>query len=442
MLALRFERPFAGRHRGEDTDVVVVLIRAAVIIAAFAVPLDAAWALSTPLFIFLHVMLGVAIIFTFVQGFLFFRSYSLHVCRPIALVVDLLLVTAITATFADSGRNLFEIYYLVVITAAIWYRRSGAIITALVAFGLSIAAEYMATSYDPAKLAAQLAVTRLPLLLLVAIITAYLVRARDSERALNIEINHELRLARRLQSAMLPDQVPPVPGFDIAVRFQPARYVGGDLYAIQVLDDSRLLVVLADMAGKSVYGLVHLSALNSHLVAATHERLTPTEMAERINRAIYPALQPDSYAALFIASIETATGKIEFVNCGHLPPLLIHDGDIGNAVELSTEGILVGAVEEPAYQMKSEVLRPGDVAIFYTDGISEVRNRTNEQLGTARVLQAVERAVERDAEAICESVMSAYRDFSAARNTDDATLIVIRRPGPGRSSAPVSSESA
>ncbi len=427
-MSADFRRPIEARQRVEDTDIIVALIRAAVIIALLVVPPETRGLLNAPPF--MQAMLIIGILFTFLLATLFFGNYSMHPYRPVALLIDLMLVTAITVTFSESWRDLSQIYYVVVITGAIWYRRGGAIITAVLAILLSFAVDRITTGYDWWVLATELSFTRVPLLLLVAVITGYLVRARDSERALNIEIDHELRLARRLQSAMLPDQVPEVPELDISLTFRPARYVGGDLYSIRILDEGRLLVVLADMAGKSVYGLVHLSALNSHLVAAVHEGLSLAEMALRINRGIYPALQPDCYAALFIATIEIATGKIEFVNCGHLPPLLIRAGDVENVVELSSGGILIGAIEDPDYEMVTEHLERGDIVVFYTDGISDVRNKNREEWGTSGVLQAVEAAIDEDAATIAQSIIAAHEAFSVARHNDDATLIVLRRQRP------------
>ncbi len=427
-LSTDFRSIFAARERVEDTDIVVALIRAAVIIALLVVPPDTRGLINAPPF--MQAMLVIGILFTFLLAALFFGNYTMHPYRPLALLIDLLLVTAITTTFWEDWPDLFQIYYLVVITAAVWYRRSGAIITALLAIVLGFAVEHATTDYDWQVLAAEFSVTRVPLLLLVAFITGYLVRARDAEHALNIEIDHELRLARRLQSAMLPDQIPETPELDISLTFRPARYVGGDFYSIRMLGEGRLLLVLADMAGKSVYGLVHLSALNSHLVAAVHEGLSPAQMAVRINRGIYPALHPDSYAALFIATIEIATGKVEFVNCGHLPPLLIRPGDSREVVELSSGGILIGAIEDPDYEMRTEQLDVGDIMVFYTDGISEVRNKHKEEFGTSGVLAAVEAVSDESAAMIADSIITAHEAFSVAHYNDDATLIVLRRQAP------------
>ena len=223
--------------RAEDTDIIVALIRAAVIISVLVVPPETRGLYGAPQI--MQAMLLVGIIFTLIQAILLFGNHNLRPYRLAALSLDLLLVNAITMTFAKSGRDLFQIYFLVVITAAIWYRRTGAIVTALAAIILSIAAEWRTTGYDPWVLAQDYLVTRAPLLLIIAVITGYLVKARDAERATIAGLDHELRMARSLQAEMLPQQLPDVPQLDIAVAFHPARHVGGDLYNLQLTDDGR-----------------------------------------------------------------------------------------------------------------------------------------------------------------------------------------------------------
>lgn len=425
-LASDLSRSSAAYPRADDTDILVALIRASAIIAILVFPPETRGLLSAPPY--MQQVLVIAILFLFAQAWLFFRGLPLHPHRPVALVVDTLLVLAITLTFAAHRRNLFEIYYLVVIAGALWYGRRGALSAAVVAIVLSYIVEYLTLAPDPLLLAAQLLITRVPLLLLVAIITSYLVRARDVEHALNIEVDHELRLARSLQAAMLPTRIPQLPGYRIQLRFEPARHVGGDLYRIQTLPDGRLLLVLVDMAGKSVYGLVHLSALNSHLDAALADGVPPAELATRVNRGIYQTLQPDSYAACFFAALDPATATIEFVNCGHVPPLLLHPGGTPTE-ELSTGGILIGAVEQPEYTALTRVLQPGDLLVLFTDGICEARNAHGEQLGPEGIEAALHIAREESEDIAhwADAVVAARHAFAAEEHADDATLVLLTR---------------
>ncbi len=351
----------------------------------------------------------------------------MNMLRPVALCIDLCLITAIVASFGELSSNLFETYYLLIIIAAIWYRRSGALTVAAVALGLSVYADYQITGDSVHTLLAEMLWSRLPLFMLVAVTAGYLVRALEEEREQNIQIDHELRLARRLQREMLPDAMPDPPGYDIGLRFSPARYVGGDLYLLQMQDSKRMLLTLADMAGRSVYGLVHLSALNSHLRTAIADDEPVDEIAHRINRGTYDVLQPDSFAAAFIASLELSTGTFTFVNCGHLPPMLLRDGDPDRAMELHSGGILIGAVHDPDYTPQTVSLEPGDLLVCCTDGISEARDDEGRQFGQEHILKVIGDNPGLNASDLASTILQESNEFAASPTRDDATIILLRR---------------
>ncbi|MFP3904498.1 MAG: PP2C family protein-serine/threonine phosphatase [Armatimonadota bacterium] len=424
-------RPPEAHQRGENTDLFVALIRAAVVIAlilAFTynshLPGDIL-ALRSPLF--LQVAWVLAAAFTVLVFVGLWVGLDLNMLRPVALCIDLCLLTAIVASFGELGSNLFETYYLLIIIAAIWYRRSGALTVAAVALGLSVWADYQITGDSVHTLLAEMLWSRLPLFMLVAVTTGYLVRALEQEREQNVQINHELRLARRLQREMLPESLPDPPGYDIGLRFSPARYVGGDLYLLQMQDSDRMLLTLADMAGRSVYGLVHLSALNSHLRTAIADDEPVDEIARRINRGTYEVLQPDSFAAVFIASLQLSTGAFTFVNCGHLPPMLLREGDPDRAEELHSGGILIGAVQHPDYTPDVTTIEPGDLLVCCTDGISEARNHEGRQFGQEHILQVIGDTPDLSLGDLASKILEESDDFAASPTRDDATVILLRR---------------
>ncbi|MFO7947505.1 MAG: SpoIIE family protein phosphatase [Armatimonadota bacterium] len=430
-------RPPEAQQRGENTDLFVTLIRAAVVIAlilAFTynshLPGDIL-ALRSPLFLQIAWVLAAA--FTVLVFVGLWIGLDLHVLRPAALCIDLCLITAIVASFGELSSNLFETYYLLIIIAAIWYRRSGALTVAAVALGLSVWADYQITGDSVPTLLTEMLWSRLPLFMLVAVTAGYLVRALEQEREQNIQINHELRLARRLQREMLPESLPEPPGYEIGLRFSPARHVGGDLYLLQMQDSERMLLTLVDMAGRSVYGLVHLSALNSHLRTAIADDEPVDEIARRINRGTYDVLQPDSFAAAFIASLQLSTGIFTFVNCGHLPPMLLRDGDPDRAAELHSGGILIGAVQEPDYEPDVTTIEPGDLLVCCTDGISEARNEEGRQFGQEHILQVIGDNPNLSAGELASRILQESADFAVSPTRDDATIILLQRKRTGAS---------
>jgi serine phosphatase RsbU (regulator of sigma subunit) len=406
----------------DESDIAAALVRTAFIISFTLTPFVVRITVERALPV--QVMLVVASAFNLLLFGAYLRGHRLPLKRPLAILVDLALITSAIASFREIPYQrdwLVAMYYLIIMVAAIWHRRTGAVLTALVAsvmygmvgqsipFGLGL-----------------LWGGHTPVLLLVAVTASYVVLARDRERAYSERLQHEMSLARHLQETMLPAELPTLPGLDIGYCFRPARVVGGDLYDAVRISDSQLLVGMGDMAGKSVYGLFHLSLLHSHLHAAAGEMTEPAEIAEAVNRNVYEAMQPDAYAALFVGVVNTAAQTLTFVNCGHLPPFVVRAGEGAEVVELTTGGIVIGAVREPAYKQRIERFGPGDLLVCYTDGVSEALNRDGEEYGAARIEAEAVKLRELGAAEIARGIMDASDRFSSDSGTDDRTVVVMR----------------
>ncbi|MEI6501215.1 MAG: PP2C family protein-serine/threonine phosphatase [Armatimonadota bacterium] len=410
----------------EDSDVIVALIRTAFIIAFFAMRY-----VNPGILVPVHmlVVLFVAAAFTLLSFSLYLSGRSLHTQRPLALLVDLTLVSAAIAIFRREGQDLFDLYYLVVIAAAVWYRLYGAVAVATCAVALAaIAPHFTVGQYYPLN---ELLTTKLPLLLLIAIIAGYLMRARDAEHLAIVELRQEMRLARALQGQMLPDRLPALAGYDLGLVFSPARQVGGDFYDLRLLDDDHLLIVLADMSGKSVYGLVHLSLVYSHLQSAAREGRGPAEIATLVNRGAYDALQPESYAAIFIGVLRLSDGLLCFVNCGHMPPVRIRRRGIEGPDLLFTGGTVIGAIRDARYEERGVTLAPGDALVCFSDGITDTRNRKRELFGEERVAQFARQSLDLPAQEVAEELAKAVEKHADKPGQDDVTVMVVRRDEAG-----------
>lgn len=411
-----------GKGLEEDSDVVVALIRTAFIIAFYMMRYMGGGA-RIPLF--MDATLWAAAVFNLALLALYLRKYSLHPQRPVGLVLDLLLVTAVYVTAYQSNWDLFNLYYLVLIPAAVWYRVPGSVIVAILAIGLAIVSHtYLLPLY---ALPAFQQSAKGPLLLLIGVIAGYLMRARDSEHLAIVAMRQEMRLARSLQSQLLPSGKPEVPGYELGVIFEPARQVGGDFYDLRLLSPDHLLIVLADMSGKSVYGLVHLSLVFSHLQSAANEGFGPAEMARMVNRGTYAALQPESYASLFVGVLRLSDGLLNFVNCGHVPPVRLRR--LGQAAPdlLITGGTVIGAIREPMYEERSVVLNRGDMLLCYSDGISEARDKRRELFGEERVAQVARELMAEPAQQVADGLYLQVQKHAARPGQDDITVLVICR---------------
>ncbi len=431
-------RRVIGRYVAtRETDVFVGLFRTAFIIALIIVPQVT---IGPDIHPALTVMVIIAATFTMATFVVFLHGHMLPLQRPLSLLVDLSLITVAVHTVGEAGLALFQVYYLIVLIGAIWFQLIGAISVAGAALAFYIIAPLLLYPGQPLPAApviiADLGVRGGPFVLLLAIIAGYLVRTLNREQQATAQFEQELRLARTVQDSLLPDSLPQLPGYQVALRFQPARSVGGDLYNLERLPGGHYLLYLGDMPGKSVYGLVHLSLIHSHTRAAAIDSLSDprtdnpvSEIAKTVNEDVYDALQPDGYAPLFIAILDTDNFTINFVNCGHPPPILLRKAEQYNITELATGGIVIGAEREAVYEQRRLEIEPGDILIGYTDGISEARNAKGEEFGWQRVAQAVSPIIERDGtvEQMAEAIISSATDFARVPGTDDATVIVFHR---------------
>ncbi len=353
--------------------------------------------------------------------------------RLIALAIDLLLVSsAILLIGTGQQQSLFQVYYLIVLIGAIWFQLAGSLGTAAAALVLFTLVKYVAT-YPTALSTVASGVLwdqGALFLFLIALIGGFLVRALNRQYQATTQFTHELQLARTVQDTILSASLPQLSGWQVALRFEPARWVGGDLYEVAKLADNQYLVCLGDMPGKSAYGLVHLSLIYSQVRGAAFAGLPPAAIANRINETVYDVLQPYSYAPLFISILQADTGNLTFVSCGHHPPMLLRADN--SYQELSSNGIVIGGRRDANYEQRETQIQPGDLLICYTDGIIEPRNRAREQFGVQRVVQ-IARSIEAaggSIEEISDEILRQSHKFSAEWDRDDATLILLRRePG-------------
>jgi len=411
-----------------ETDIFVALFRTAFIIA-FVVA-GTLSPLNPEAQTGVGVLLVAAMVFTIALFLAFWTRRSIPHQRPAALALDLSLVTAaILMLGPGQEQSLFQVYYLIVLIGAIWFQLIGALCTAGAAVVLFTLAKYVETY--PAPLG-EVAVSVVwghgaLFLFLIAVIGGFLVRALNRQYQATAQLTHEMQLARTVQDTILPASLPQLAGWELALRFEPARWVGGDLYEVAKLPNGQCLVCLGDMPGKSAYGLVHLSLIYSQVRGAAFAGLPPAAIANRINQAVYDVLQPYGYAPVFIGMLESDTGIITFACCGHYPPVLLRAD--GSYEPLSSNGIVIGGRRDADYEQRQKEIRPGDLLICYTDGVSEPRNKAGEEFGVQRLIQAAQSVEEADGslEQICDEILLQSQQFSTQPEADDATLILLRR---------------
>ncbi|MGQ9730228.1 MAG: PP2C family protein-serine/threonine phosphatase [Candidatus Zipacnadales bacterium] len=362
--------------------------------------------------------------------------YRLGVQRISALILDFAVFTAIIHDVgrwpeAYRGGLLFDLYFVPIVAAGLWYHRGGGIVAALLATLCVMGLLTYSESYrlDIAVLRSELP-ARAAMFLAGGLVTGYLARAAEAERRERSRMNWELGMARQVQSSLLPQELPALLGYELAVRFYPADVVGGDYYDALIGPDGRLLIAIADVAGKSVYAVMHLSLLRSTLRDAALEGLAPQAIALRLNQKLVATLPPNTFISLFCAAIELPSGQIRFVNAGHMPPLLLPVDEKTPPRSLFTGNIVLGVDANATYEEAEATMAAGETLICCTDGIAEAIMTSEGEMGRMESIVATARTVENPtAERLAEVIANAARAYSLGPLVDDATVLVIHRSG-------------
>ncbi|GAB4127466.1 MAG: SpoIIE family protein phosphatase [Roseiflexaceae bacterium] len=264
--------------------------------------------------------------------------------------------------------------------------------------------------------------------------------AQEAETAARLE--EELQVARGVQTALLPDQVPNIPGWQAAAEWRSARIVGGDFYDYwwlpnyrgelarevggQVHDQGQLLgFVIADVSDKGVPAAMFMALSRSLVRAAALDGSPPSNALVRANRWITRDSESGMFVTIFYGLIDPATGLLTYTCAGHNPPILIRAN--GEVQELATRGIALGVLEEIELGEAQVTINPGDTLICYTDGVTESFDSVGEPFGVPRLLELLRQHRHEPADLQIQAINNALHTFSDGVIYDDITLLVIHR---------------
>jgi serine phosphatase RsbU (regulator of sigma subunit) len=203
---------------------------------------------------------------------------------------------------------------------------------------------------------------------------------RERER-----VEQELRVARSIQQASLPKEVPEPEGWQIAPYYQPAREVGGDFYDFHLLPENRLGLVVGDATGKGVPAALVMSTTCGMLRLAAQGSSSPGQMLQGVNEVLFPNIPSNMFVTCFYAILDPTSGHLVYANAGHDLPYLHRNG---GAEELRARGMPLGLMPAMSYEEKETILEAGEAALLYSDGLVEAHDPEGEMFGFPR-LQAL-----------------------------------------------------
>jgi sigma-B regulation protein RsbU (phosphoserine phosphatase) len=240
-------------------------------------------------------------------------------------------------------------------------------------------------------------------------------------------LEREMQLAREIQSTFLPDHLPTIEGWDLDVRWRPARQVGGDFYDIFELPNNNLGIVIADVADKGMPAALYMTLVRTLIRAAIHDRQSPREVLTRVNNLLVPDSRQGMFVTVVYAVLSLDTGKVAYVNAGHNPPLSIKSSG-GKISEHVRSAMALGVFHDVEIKESEIILDQGDLLLLYTDGITEAFSNMEEIFGLDRLKEILMQSKYDSASSLLDIIESTVIEFSdGLSQSDDITLVAIYR---------------
>ena len=233
----------------------------------------------------------------------------------------------------------------------------------------------------------------------------------------------EYEEAKQIQQALMPKEIPQMPGLEISASWRPARIVGGDYFDVFKFGASRLGLCIADVSGKGMPAALLMSNLQAVVKGLAAENTSPKELLEKVNRVMWRNTTEAKFITLFYGLLDVNRKTLQYANAGHNAPVLTRED--GVQVRLEQGGLIVGAFEECVYDQGEIDLRPGDRLVMFTDGLSEAVDGNGEEFGEKRLAEAARCNRQLLAEALHRCLLDRVTDFCGGEFGDDATILVI-----------------
>ncbi len=251
-------------------------------------------------------------------------------------------------------------------------------------------------------------------------------RARQHEEILEKrKLEEELSIAKRIQQSFLPREKPQFSGFDISGINIPSEEVGGDYYDFIPIIENQIGIVIGDVSGKGIPAALIMASLRAGLIAEIRNNYAIRSIMAKVNNLLFESTASDIYVTAVYGVLDPKNRIFTFSNAGHNAPILRRaDGEM----EYLTEGgMALGMFENSRYEERPLGINPGEIIVFYTDGVTEAKNDKEEEFGTRRLKQVIADSYKLSAGQIQENIYDAVKEFTGlSHQEDDLTMIVIK----------------
>jgi len=235
----------------------------------------------------------------------------------------------------------------------------------------------------------------------------------------------ELKAGRAIQIALLPDRQPLMPGWDIWLFTRPANDVGGDLVDYLHLDENRLSLVLGDVAGKGLPAALLMSKLQATIRALAPDQPSIDVLGMKLNQIFCRDSLPQRFATLVYLELSDQTGRIRYLNAGHMPPILVRRSQV---TEMGKGAPAIGLSINSVFSTKEIDLDSNDLLVIYSDGLTEALDEQRVMFGEAKLSQLLKTTSGMTAEAVGKFLLLEVTNFvGEAHWHDDLSLVLIRK---------------
>ena len=268
----------------------------------------------------------------------------------------------------------------------------------------------------------------------LSLVTAFASQAAISiERATSHEkliakqkLDDQLSIARDIQRDFLPKSAPKIAGYDLSGRNISLGLVGGDYYDFITIVESQTGIAIADVSGKGIPASLIAAAFRASLIAEIRNNYSIRTIVTKVNRLLCESLEPGNYVTAVYGVLDSKNHIFTFANCGHNPPILLRED--GKVEHLTEGGRILGVTADSVYDERALMLQPGEIIVFYTDGVTEVFDDREEQFGLERLIELVKANRKKAAAEIQSAIHEAVMEFASDHHFhDDLTSIVLKR---------------
>ncbi len=241
-----------------------------------------------------------------------------------------------------------------------------------------------------------------------------------------VSIKRELEVASQVQMSALPAELPENPCYDVKALIYPAKEVGGDFYDYFQIDEYRLALAIADVAGKGIPAALFAMVTRALLKSMVSNYESPAKALNAINEQLCDGNDSCVFITMFFGVLDSRTGSFLYSNAGHNPPRVVRS-DGGIEVVEPTGNLVLAIDPEQKYANAEVQLYPGDTLVLYTDGVTEAENVQEEEYGEMRLDALLPGLVSQESSEIADGIVASVREYAGeAAQSDDITCVVSR----------------